>query len=201
MFRKIINKVLQLNIVSESTENDKYFLTIGMERQVRKTLMSDFKNDTRIIPFGKLTIYKANINNENYLEIGDVASGFLSDGVTFIPFGQYKGGDINDVNSWNVTNPLNFTSIPYIINYVTDNGDGTYNIDIWYDLNIFPEEDPHPAYFNFKLHYSVDGITYTEKLLHSYTLPNDLINLNYSGVKFFYLSSPDKNNSNIYKIE
>ena len=64
---------------------------------------------SRIIPFGAFQIFKAATNTNPYLEVGDVAVGFLADGVTFIPFGKYLGGDIQDTqNSWSAS-PLDFS--------------------------------------------------------------------------------------------
>lgn len=60
---------------------------------------------TKIYPFGEFQIFKASGNTGQVLEIGDVAVGFLANG-TFIPFGKYLGGDIQDVeNSWD-TSPM-----------------------------------------------------------------------------------------------
>ena len=59
----------------------------------------------KIFAFGEFLIFKSNLNSGNTLEIGDVAVGFLANG-TFIPFGKYLGGDIQDVeNSWD-TSPM-----------------------------------------------------------------------------------------------
>lgn len=61
------------------------------------------------LAFGNFAIYKASENNNpansEILELGDVGCGFLTNG-TFIPFGKYLGGDIQDVtNSWD-TSPM-----------------------------------------------------------------------------------------------
>lgn len=59
----------------------------------------------KIVAFGEFLIFKSNLNSGNTLEIGDVGAGFLTNG-TFIPFGKYLGGDIQDVeNSWD-TSPM-----------------------------------------------------------------------------------------------
>lgn len=53
--------------------------------------------------FGKLQIFKHHSNTDstkvNILEIKDVAAGWLSH-TLFLPFGQYKGGEISDVENW-----------------------------------------------------------------------------------------------------
>lgn len=60
---------------------------------------------SRIYPFGEFQIFKSSTNINSYLEAGDVAVGFLPNG-TFIPFGKYLGGDLQDVvNSWD-TSPM-----------------------------------------------------------------------------------------------
>ena len=58
---------------------------------------------SKIYNFGEFQIFKANGNTGQILEIGDVGVGFLANG-TFIPFGKYLGGDIQDVdNSWDTS--------------------------------------------------------------------------------------------------
>ncbi len=60
-----------------------------------------------VYQFGKMQIFKAKTNFEVFLEVGDVASGWLADQVTFIPYGKYLGGDVQDIANWN-TSPMNF---------------------------------------------------------------------------------------------
>jgi hypothetical protein len=63
---------------------------------------------SRIYPFGSLQIFKSSTNIGSVLEAGDIAVGFLNDGVTFIPFGQYLGTDPQDINNWN-TSAMDFS--------------------------------------------------------------------------------------------
>lgn len=63
----------------------------------------------KIYQMGTLQIFKGPENFQDFLEIGDVAVGFLGDGITFMPFGKYIGGDIQDTqNSWS-TSPIDFS--------------------------------------------------------------------------------------------
>lgn len=61
-----------------------------------------------VYQFGKMQIFKAKTNFEVFLEVGDVASGWLADQVTFIPYGKYLGGDVEDLANWN-TSPMYFS--------------------------------------------------------------------------------------------
>ncbi len=63
----------------------------------------------RFVQFGDFIVFKANGNeNDAIREPGDVGCGWLEDGVTFIPFGKFLGGDDQDVANWN-TSPMTFT--------------------------------------------------------------------------------------------
>jgi hypothetical protein len=64
-------------------------------------------NKSRIYPFGELQIFKIETNtNVSSIEAGDIGVGFLQDG-TFIPFGKYISGNIQDINNWE-TSPITF---------------------------------------------------------------------------------------------
>lgn len=61
----------------------------------------------QIYQFGNFQLFKAKTNFEAFLEVGDVANGWLADETTFIPFGRYLGGDPQDIASWEVSQ-INF---------------------------------------------------------------------------------------------
>ena len=74
----------------------------GKYELVKKISLAHLHTEANYLKF---QIFKAVENTENGLEVGDVAVGFLTNG-TFIPFGKYLGGDIQDVtNSWD-TSPM-----------------------------------------------------------------------------------------------
>ena len=70
-------------------------------------------NSIKPVSFGTFTVYKAEGNNKNgieqdlEIEVGDVGVGWLDDGVNFIAFGKYLGGDIGSMESW-AASPLNW---------------------------------------------------------------------------------------------
>lgn len=70
--------------------------------------INNITNSAMFVPFRLFRIFKHPTNtaaaNKYILEINDVAEGFLSNG-TFIPFGKYLGGDIQDIASWD-TSPM-----------------------------------------------------------------------------------------------
>lgn len=64
--------------------------------------------NTKIYRIGEMQIFKAKGNVSNRLEVNDIATFLMADGVTFIANGKYLGGDIQDVNSWNAS-PIDFS--------------------------------------------------------------------------------------------
>lgn len=67
--------------------------------------------DIYSIENGKFIIFKHftnnNPNNKYILEDKDVACGWIKDTEIFLPFGQYLGGNVNDLANWN-TSPMDF---------------------------------------------------------------------------------------------
>ncbi|WP_395075420.1 hypothetical protein [Flavobacterium sp.] len=77
----------------------------------------------RVIPYGSFFICKPNPIVSDVLEVGNIGWGMLSDGVTFIPFGQYLGGDPQNVNNWN-TSPMDFSPAE-VIPLIAEPGPGS----------------------------------------------------------------------------
>lgn len=95
---------------------------------------ADLFAKSKIYAPGQFLIFKMQSNSDNStLQPGDCAAGWLPDGVTFIPFGKYLGGDIADVeNSW-ITSPIDFSPKLPVLNVLSSNGVTTY-------VNNIPQE-------------------------------------------------------------
>lgn len=63
---------------------------------------------TTLNTLGNLKIASKGVGNINsYIETNDIVYGLLDDNSTFIPFGKYLGGDLQNIASYN-TSPFTF---------------------------------------------------------------------------------------------
>lgn len=106
MLRKVINNGSYDNDPSAETIRESFDKTNDNFEEI-------FTRPNVIIRSGGFSVYKAEGNVKDgviedfELEPGDVGSGWLADGINFIPFGKYLGGDQGLLASW-AANPINW---------------------------------------------------------------------------------------------
>jgi hypothetical protein len=77
--------------------------TINNHIQNENAHAGQFAN-AKLYKYGEFQIFKNQGNYNVGLEVNDVCVGFLNDG-TFIPFGKYLGGEVQDIANWD-TSPM-----------------------------------------------------------------------------------------------
>lgn len=109
-FTIVWNSFLKLRVNNVVIYNDCYFQNVTGMNSEPNTGTRDWIHigSVNSIEFSNLKIASKGLGNQSKeAEPNDILFGLLDDGTTFIPFGKYLGGGLQNVDNY-ITNPIEF---------------------------------------------------------------------------------------------